>query len=92
MSDDQSGVITLSNNILDAIIASKFDIPQFVLTTFNDSPSENVEDNVDLRVDTADATEFRNSLNSISFGGGSGELAERATQGTKSDYNCFPSY
>merc|ERR1719458_1782623 len=81
MSDDQSGVITLSNNILDAILASKFEIPQFVLTTFNDSPSENVEDNVELRVDTADATEFRNSLNSISFGGGSGELAERATQG-----------
>ena len=71
--------MSLTNGLLDELVALDFIIPMWVLTTFNDF-GPGLEENVELRVVTTDVSEFRTSINDITFSGG-GDLAERATQG-----------
>ena len=83
MSSSATGVLSLTNGILDQLAEDEFNIPTWVLTTFNDGGTGNDDnhvDNTNLVVVTSDITQMQTSLNEISFSGG-GDGPERATQG-----------
>ena len=88
VSSSSVGIRSLSNGLIDNIIAHDYIIPLWVLVTFNGHPNAtssppseaDIAKNTDLRVVTTDVNTFRSSLNNITYSGG-GDGPERATQG-----------
>merc|ERR1719369_2205437 len=72
-------VMSLTNGILSQLAEDGFNIPTWVLTTFNDHGDDHVE-NTKLVVTTSNIKEMNASLNAIRFSGG-GDGPERATEG-----------
>ena len=75
---------TLTKGLVQLLENKEYHIKKWILTTFNDK-TDDIEDNVKLRIVTGNVKNFSKSLSEIKFHGG-GDYAERATQGALACY------